>query len=151
MNSWVSKNKGFDIDICMYGLYFTPCLFGRNTEHTIEHPGCESHAFTYTALVLTSTLMGVSFAQILHPGSQLLATISGTICSSVIVGSYGGDMRTKLRQKYDISGSPQEDFCAHFFCSPCAVCQEAQEIRYRSKISHENYDAYTPIVQTMNK
>jgi Cys-rich protein (TIGR01571 family) len=34
-------------------------------------------------------------------------------------------------RKYNLPEGPCNDCCVHFWCSPCAICQEAQELRKR--------------------
>ena len=61
-------------------------------------------------------------------------------------------MRTKLREKYGIEGSFNEDFWTHFCCSSCAVCQEAHEIRCQNNVNIlDDIDEYqsAPLIQTV--
>ncbi|CAN6478789.1 unnamed protein product [Victoria cruziana] len=39
--------------------------------------------------------------------------------------------RSKLRAQYDLVESPLADCLAHFFCEPCALCQEYRELKNR--------------------
>ncbi|XP_026378161.1 protein PLANT CADMIUM RESISTANCE 2-like [Papaver somniferum] len=42
---------------------------------------------------------------------------------------YSCAYRTKLRQIYNIDGSPCSDFMTHWYCNGCALCQEYRELR----------------------
>ncbi|KAJ0430787.1 putative PLAC8 motif-containing protein [Helianthus annuus] len=39
--------------------------------------------------------------------------------------------RTKLRNQYSLPKQPCNDCLVHFFCKPCALCQEYRELKYR--------------------
>ena len=45
--------------------------------------------------------------------------------------AYGTYRRGLLRQKYGIVSSAVSDCLMHFLCEPCAVCQEAREVKIR--------------------
>eukprot|EP00798_Chlamydomonas_sp_ICE-L_P005505 gene5505-5532_t len=40
-------------------------------------------------------------------------------------------IRSQLRNKYGLPPRPCSDELVHFFCNPCALCQEARELRFR--------------------
>mmetsp|Transcript_27483 Transcript_27483/g.74351 ORF Transcript_27483/g.74351 Transcript_27483/m.74351 type:complete len:102 (+) Transcript_27483:85-390(+) len=42
---------------------------------------------------------------------------------------YGGSTRTMVRNKYGLNETPCSDCCVHCWCSPCAVCQEARQLK----------------------
>lgn len=44
---------------------------------------------------------------------------------------FAGSFRSEVRNKYNLSEEPCSDCLVHFFCSPCAVCQEARELKVR--------------------
>ncbi|KAF5839460.1 PLAC8 family-domain-containing protein [Dunaliella salina] len=46
---------------------------------------------------------------------------------------FANTTRAELRKKYNLVEEPCGDCCIHFFCSPCAVCQEARELRIRER------------------
>jgi Cys-rich protein (TIGR01571 family) len=43
--------------------------------------------------------------------------------------------RQKLREKYKLKESPCGDCPTTFFCGPCALCQEARELKSRGKFT----------------
>lgn len=42
---------------------------------------------------------------------------------------FAGNLRGEVRTKYNLPSEPCADCCVHLCCSPCAVCQEAREIK----------------------
>lgn len=127
--SWSTKTHTIDYDIITYGLFCTPCLFGENAFSITKHPSCVSYALSYNILILSSQMSGAIIGSLTMPHNIYIGTVIGALLSSAFIGHHAGNIRTKLREKYGIDGSFNEDFWAHFFCSPCAVCQEAHEIR----------------------
>ncbi|PAA46184.1 hypothetical protein BOX15_Mlig027302g1 [Macrostomum lignano] len=49
-----------------------------------------------------------------------------SLCIPCIVGTY---VRSRIREVQGIDGSIVNDFCCWFFCSFCALVQEAQEVK----------------------
>mmetsp|Transcript_5458 Transcript_5458/g.12087 ORF Transcript_5458/g.12087 Transcript_5458/m.12087 type:complete len:273 (+) Transcript_5458:167-985(+) len=45
---------------------------------------------------------------------------------------FAATYRGALRAKYNLPAEPCGDCCVHCFCTPCAVCQEARELRIRN-------------------
>eukprot|EP00270_Netrium_digitus_P008405 TRINITY_DN2511_c0_g1_i1.p3 TRINITY_DN2511_c0_g1~~TRINITY_DN2511_c0_g1_i1.p3 ORF type:complete len:126 (+),score=44.31 TRINITY_DN2511_c0_g1_i1:554-931(+) len=41
----------------------------------------------------------------------------------VIIAAYLAFYRWRFREQHGIKGSGEEDFCAAFWCGPCAICQ----------------------------
>lgn len=50
---------------------------------------------------------------------------------------FAADMRRDIRTKYNLSESPCNDCFTHCCCGPCAVCQEARELKYMRKVDPE--------------
>ncbi|CAG9309889.1 unnamed protein product [Blepharisma stoltei] len=53
-------------------------------------------------------------------------------CMPCLIGSFlgcigGAINRSRIRQLLTIEGSLLNDCCVHWFCSPCASCQEYRE------------------------
>jgi Cys-rich protein (TIGR01571 family) len=59
--------------------------------------------------------------------------LTSVLCGMFQTGIYAGSKRQKLKEKYNIPYS-RCDTCAHIFCSPCAVAQEAFEIQEHKNI-----------------
>lgn len=55
---------------------------------------------------------------------NIVPEVSSTICGSIGTGLYA--------RKYNIDGSSTYDCLIHTFASPCALCQEANEIKFRT-------------------
>ncbi|KAK9867821.1 hypothetical protein WJX84_004730 [Apatococcus fuscideae] len=49
---------------------------------------------------------------------------------SCCVCFFAGPFRAELRERHNLQERPCSDCCVHCCCSPCAVCQEAREIKY---------------------
>ena len=148
---WSTKTNNIDCHIVTYGLFCTPCLFGENAFSITKHTSCVSYTLSYNILILSAQMTGALLSTITIPYNPYVGTIIGTLLSSAFIGYYAGNMRTKLRDKYDIVGSTNEDFCTHFCCSPCAVCQEAHEIRCQNIVNIlddiDNYGS-VPLITT---
>ncbi|KAE8774020.1 cell number regulator 2 [Hordeum vulgare] len=39
--------------------------------------------------------------------------------------------RSRMREQYGLKEKPCADCCVHFFCDPCAICQEYRELKSR--------------------
>lgn len=129
------KSKGCDLDVCIYGTFCNPCLFGENSSHVISYPSCFAQTiavlFLYYSLNLTGGIIGCSSLDAKDVGSALLS-VSCSCLSCVLTSLYTKGIRTRIREKYNIEGADTEDFLLHCLCLPCAVCREAQEIRHRT-------------------
>jgi len=88
-----------DIGICCYGLFCTPCLYGENV-NKLNGVGCYMPCCQY----------------------YCLAGLSMCCCVA-------SPNRTMIRNKYGLAEEPCNDCCVHVFFSPCAVCQEARELK----------------------
>ncbi|PNW79274.1 hypothetical protein CHLRE_09g408800v5 [Chlamydomonas reinhardtii] len=88
-----------DIGTCCYGLFCTPCLYGRNY--------AEFHD------------VGCCGACCLYCWCWCLSCCFAT------------DLRRSIRNKYNLAPDPCNDLIVHLFCSPCGLCQESREMRYR--------------------
>ncbi|KAK4785539.1 hypothetical protein SAY86_002228 [Trapa natans] len=59
------------------------------------------------------------------------------VCSTVFgcitgwPGIYSSLYRTKMREQYNLEGSPAKDFCIHCFCEPCSLTQQYRELQHR--------------------
>ena len=87
---------------CCYGFWCLPCLFGSNAEK-IDDSSCVGCCLLYW-----------------------LASYFHLCCLPHM------NKREKLRQKYGLQEEPCGDCLVTTFCSPCANCQEAREIKARS-------------------
>ncbi len=93
-----------DCGICCYGCCCTPCLFGSNAEK-IDGKSC----------VLMCCVYGI--------------TAHFHLCWLPHIYE-----RRALRQKYNLKEDPScGDFPTTLCCGPCALCQEAREMKSRGK------------------
>ena len=133
MMDW--KYNKVDCDILIYGALCTPCLFGENAYKMNKHPSCVSHALSYWAIAVASHVFGGYIGHLLLYQNPCIISACGTLCSSMAIGEYAGQTRSQTRGKFSIYGSVQNDKLLHCLVSPCAVCQEAQEIRWHAQHS----------------
>ena len=98
-----------DLSSCLYGFFCLPCLFGSNAEK-IDGTNCIGMCCAYLVL------------------SQ---------CYLCGVPHY--ITRKKLREKYNLK---EDEDCADIltviFCSPCGICQEARELKFRGIVSRRH-------------
>jgi Cys-rich protein (TIGR01571 family) len=88
---------------CCYGYWCTPCLFGSNAEK-ISGSSCVGMCCLYSILA-----------------SCYLCWVPHTM------------ERKKLREKYGLIENPScGDILTTLCCGPCALCQEAREMKSRS-------------------
>ncbi|XP_059305764.1 cell number regulator 8 [Lycium ferocissimum] len=138
-----------DIEVCLLGS-MAPCvLYGSNAERLGSAPGSfANHCLPYTGLYV----IGQSFF-----GSNCVAPF------------FTYPSRTAIRRKFNLEGSCEAlnrscgccgssledevqreqcesacDFATHFFCHPCALCQEGRELRRR--LPHPGFNAQQVLV-----
>lgn len=154
-SEWKTNKTMCEYDILLYGILLHPCLYGENTSHMVKHPSCVSHTLSYTGLGLSGSCLGSMLGYLIFPGSEFWLSLCSTMGTSIFIGTYAGNMRTRLRKKYNIEGDKCDDMIAHAICSPCAICQEAQEIRNRDSDSNEyrniQSEEWKPIPQEMTR
>ncbi len=98
-----------DWGVCCYTALCPLCAFGETHEKAFEDTdtGCDRW------------------------GACTLMYLAGQIvpCGHVLVTA---PTRKRLRFKYNIPNGRCGDFCTHFWCLPCAMCQESREIKWRA-------------------
>jgi len=98
-----------DAHICCYGCWCCCCLYGQNAAKIDNHSTCLTHCCAYS-----------------------LMSLIGCCCFIHAVE------RGQLREKYGL----EEHVCGDCFitccCAPCAICQEAREIKTRGMIKIVN-------------
>ncbi|XP_009781430.1 cell number regulator 8-like [Nicotiana sylvestris] len=137
-----------DIEVCFLGM--APCvLYGSNAERLGSAPGTfANHCLLYTGLYM----LGQSF-----------------FGSNCVAPCFTYPTRTAIRRKFNLEGSCEAlnrscgccgsfvedevqreqcesacDFATHFFCHPCALCQEGRELRRR--LPHPGFNARQVVV-----
>lgn len=130
-------------------IFCAPCLYGINKSKFDTLNGEVSSSmmpgtFTYIFILLGWQVMGVLYtgliANLFHtvPSPEVVQAVS-SLCGSVGTGIYAGKLRSKIRSKYNIEGTRFMDFMMHSFASPCALCQEANEIKWQSTNNEQSY------------
>jgi len=80
------------------------------------------------SLVLSSWLVVCTFP--VFP-STAVSRVRISIVLTIELG-IGGLVRSDLRRKYGLKHEPCGDCIVHLFCFPCALCQEARELKVPS-------------------
>lgn len=117
-SDWSSSIFGCfsDMPICCKGLW-CPCdLYGHNLENTgndSSKAGCLTHC-------LLGSWYGCPLHFILGPLAYWFT------CDPCL----GARHRRLLRFKYGLKEKPCGDCCTHCWCHPCALCQEARQLKY---------------------
>ncbi|KAG5584410.1 hypothetical protein H5410_044844 [Solanum commersonii] len=138
-----------DIEVCLLGS-MAPCvLYGSNAERLGSAPGTfANHCLPYTGLFL----IGQSF-----------------FGSNCVAPCFTYPSRTAIRRTFNLEGSCEAfnrssgccgsfvedevqreqcesvcDLATHFFCHPCALCQEGRELRRR--LPHPGFNAQQVLV-----
>lgn len=134
-----------DSDIIIYGTFCTPCLYGENAFNITKYPSCVYYTFSYSLLWINGCIAGATLGNLLIPNNPIMISFMSTCISQALISQHAGSMRTQLRNKYNIDGSISNDYLMHFFCSPCAICEETQIIRNTNELE------IIPIIQKMEK
>ena len=141
---------------------WTPCFaFGFNKQKIDVFDGqVGTHwcgpALAYCGSNIVGSVLLLTFCSCLNTAQivaspdaiQAIASIGGTIGTAC----YAGHFRQQIRNKYSIEGNLSGDVCTHFWCSPCALCQETSELKYQNG----NMNCYSditkaPYVQVMQE
>ncbi|KAK9793164.1 hypothetical protein WJX73_000720 [Symbiochloris irregularis] len=95
-----------DCGVCCLG-YWCPCvLYGKNAERISGQPGCVGHCCLW----------------------YLLSAFFGCACC------VSGPTRNRLRAEQQLKDvGCCGDWCTHFWCGGCALCQEARQLNATSK------------------
>ena len=140
---------------------WTPCLafaFNKQKFNTLEgqvgvHWCAPALAYCGSNLIgsfllLTYTGCALNSANIIASPDvlQIIASLGGSLGTAC----YCGHFRKQLREKYNIDGNIKGDICTHFFCSPCALCQETAELKYQNDLINNVADfTKAPFIQVM--
>ncbi|KAJ8532860.1 hypothetical protein K7X08_015749 [Anisodus acutangulus] len=138
-----------DIEVCVLGSTVPCVLYGSNAERLGSAPGTfANHCLPYTGLYLI--------------GQSLFG-------SNCVAPCFTYPSRTSIRRKFNLEGSCEAlnrscgccgsfleddvqreqcetacDLATHFFCHPCALCQEGRELRRR--LPHPGFNAQQVLV-----
>ena len=89
-----------DPEICCMGMCMSPCLYGCNTS-TLRGMGCFLDSLAY-----------------------MLPLPPFLLCAYM-----ASNFRKELRTNFNLIEEPCSDGVVHTFCGPCALCQEAYELK----------------------
>ncbi|CAA0829750.1 PLAC8 family protein [Striga hermonthica] len=140
--SCLGKNDEFyssDLEVCLLGSVAPCVLHASNVERLGSGPGTfANHCLPYTGLYLLGNCL------------------FGWNC---LAPWFSYTNRTAIRHKFNLEGSLGKyvmdeiqheqceascDFCTHVFCHPCALCQEAREVRRR--LPHPGLPTQQPVL-----
>ncbi|KAL2228110.1 UNVERIFIED_CONTAM: Cell number regulator 5 [Sesamum indicum] len=131
-----------DIQSCCMGFCCPSYIFGRNAEFLGSGTlggSCMTHFILCTLVNALCCLLteGVSFG-----------------LAGCFIAPYACGYRRTIRSKYNLQEAPCGDFCTHFFCHLCALCQEYREIRGRcgdlNAPGQNSAQVTPPLVQTID-
>ena len=121
-----------NVAICV-GCMFPMCLFGYNSKILREFQGFYKPTI-FTGCCYYSNIIfmcSVVFSCLyLSTKSYLVSFVLSDLLYRCCVGLYAGDVRYQIKEITDTDNmciehlEPCEDCLAHFFCSPCFICQE---------------------------
>ncbi|KAK9812477.1 hypothetical protein WJX73_003187 [Symbiochloris irregularis] len=107
-----------DCSDCCFGCFCLPCMWGRN--YRDFHPDQKGAC---------------------APCCKYCFSFCGCCCLA-------GALRGQIRGRYNLAERPCQDCMVHCCCGPCAVCQEAREIKYFKKVD-PNAEYVAPSSQQM--
>ncbi|KAH7442737.1 hypothetical protein KP509_03G101800 [Ceratopteris richardii] len=91
-----------------------------------------------------ATRIAATIGEILDTGKRSCLFNALMYFGSTLVGcpwAYSMQYRTKLRAKLGLKSSPCNDCAVHYFCEPCALCQEFRELKARGVDPALGWDA----------
>ena len=151
-NDFFSKMKN---DTMLTGI-FCPCvLYGHNSAKfdTLQGSVYSSLWIPTTGYVAAAFVGMLSFGvygAIAHNlGLKLSVDTLHCISSlggNALIGCHAGNRRSEIRQKYGIDGTRCGDCLIHAVASPCALCQEYNELERQENL-HHNVNAMFDVTQ----
>jgi Cys-rich protein (TIGR01571 family) len=151
------------VETCVLSALFPMCQYGHNvqkfklTNNEIS-PSWIPYTFGYFGSYVIGGLIFILYANIFANFGNLslnpdIINTFGNVGGSICLGAYAGKFRTELREKYNIEGSQFTDCIIHSVMSPCALCQEAEEIeiRHNENNFYGNGIMQAPYIPVMTK
>lgn len=138
-----------DLEVCLLGSVAPCVLYGSNVERMGSSPGAfANHCLPYTGLfVIGNSLFGWNclapwFSYPTRTAIRRKFNLEGS-CEA-LARSCGccGDLIEDEGQREQCESAC--DMGTHVFCHPCAVCQEAREVRRR--LPHPGFSAPQPVL-----
>ena len=121
--------SGMDCGLCASAT-FCPCfVIGANAKMLktgyITGPCCDDGGFGTNPCVYSGSL-----ACLQGVAQTFISSALGTSATWFqLLPFYSCHWRKAVREKLDIDGHPCTDFACHYFCMPCALCQEHVELK----------------------
>ena len=147
----------FPLDTLCTAIVFPMCLYGQNNARMSAmngdpHSSCYPYACGYIGAYVIGSIGFLSYGTIIgslahftmsQQTAQVVAQLGGSSC----IGCYAGRFRTQIRNKYGIAGSRSNDCLTHSTLSPCALCQETNELVIQNTSCDLNNTMQAPYVQ----
>jgi len=112
-----------DCATCLMGWLFFPYLYARNKSRANLGEFWQTFLLFLIPWVL---YIGTYTVGPLFMGDTAMQIV--IIVGGVLLGVLGGQLRSQIREKFEIPGHIIEDTCLHLCCYCCAVTQEARHI-----------------------
>lgn len=148
----LGRNDDFcssDLEVCLLGSVAPCVLYGSNVERIGSAPGAfANHCLPYTGLyVIGNSLLGWNclapwFSYPTRTAIRRKFNLEGS-CEALArsYGCCGTFIEDEVQREQCESAC---DMGTHVFCHPCAVCQEAREVRRR--LPHPGFNAPQPVL-----
>eukprot|EP00270_Netrium_digitus_P008406 TRINITY_DN2511_c0_g1_i2.p1 TRINITY_DN2511_c0_g1~~TRINITY_DN2511_c0_g1_i2.p1 ORF type:complete len:237 (+),score=49.60 TRINITY_DN2511_c0_g1_i2:256-966(+) len=107
-----------------------PCFVWGRFIHVAGFGCAWFHSLIFTILFMAAELVFLYYTFRMQAGppetdptSFYLQFWTIQLAFGVIIAAYLAFYRWRFREQHGIKGSGEEDFCAAFWCGPCAICQ----------------------------
>lgn len=152
--NWTKKLISFHDFETTFISWGCPCLayaFNKQKYNALEgykSPNWCGPAIAYCGSQLIGGMLCYSYGTYLLNSMNIIITkdlVYGLVSVGSAMGSscYSAELRTKIRQKYGIDGNTCNDVCVHYWCNPCASCQETAELSHHEMCEVENFMPFT--------
>ncbi|XP_021316081.1 cell number regulator 11 isoform X1 [Sorghum bicolor] len=127
--------------------FWCPCVtFGRTAEIVDRGSICMCSTYPHHHLLIFSMkkFIFIFLVDACIKAISLLGSLSRLFAACCMNGTlyyllatigcqwlYGCTKRSSMRTQYNLQESPCLDCCVHFWCGPCALCQEYRELEKR--------------------
>ncbi|GAQ84589.1 hypothetical protein KFL_001960060 [Klebsormidium nitens] len=133
-----------DVPTCLLGA-LCPCVLYGQTHRLVTGRSCMTSALAQFFAVLGGALLGGCF--LCHWG---YAPCAAAPLRSVIRGKYGLAATGPFELASEAEGRLADCF-VHYWCHPCALCQEYREVKFRTKLETGGTYTAPPVVEEMEK
>eukprot|EP00243_Klebsormidium_subtile_P004831 TRINITY_DN19005_c0_g1_i1.p1 TRINITY_DN19005_c0_g1~~TRINITY_DN19005_c0_g1_i1.p1 ORF type:complete len:404 (-),score=85.18 TRINITY_DN19005_c0_g1_i1:514-1725(-) len=133
-----------DVPTCLLGA-LCPCVLYGKTHRLATGRSCVASALAHFFAVLGGACLGGCF--LCHWG---YAPCAAAPLRSVIRGKYGLAATGPFELASEAEGRLADCF-VHYWCHPCALCQEYREVKFRTSLETGGTYTAPPVVEEMEK